>query len=130
MILLIYIPTREIDETQLTLSIGEWCPQFQIERFETFGDFQERLKKPRCESTCAMLFAPDKQDLVDLLSIQHLFRNVPIILIISARNHDTISMAHRLRPRFLSYFAPLSTKINLEEILAVLKKMSQTYGLL
>lgn len=129
MVLFIYIPTRKVDDAPLALSLAERGPQFRIERFETVGDFQERLKKPREEPTCAMLFAPDRQDLIDLLSIQHLFRNIPIILVISTRNHDTISMAHRLRPRFLSYFAPLSTEINTEEILAVLHKMSQTYDL-
>ncbi len=129
MVLFIYIPTREVDDTPLALSIAEWGPQFHIERFETVGDFEDRLKKPRYEPTCAMLFAPDRKDLVDLLSIKRLFRNIPIILVIPAKNHDTISMAHCLRPRFLSYFAPLSTKINTEEILAVLHKMVQTYSL-
>jgi hypothetical protein len=129
MVLFIYIPSRKIDETPLTLSIAEWGPQFQVERFKTIGDFEERLKKPRYEHTCAVLFAPVMQDLVDLLSIQLLFRNIPIILVIPTGNDDIIAMAHRLRPRFLSYFAPLSTEINAEEILAVLRKMFKTYDL-
>ncbi len=129
MVLYIYIPTRELDETPLTHSIAEWGPQFQIERFENVRDFEKRLKKPRYENTCAMLFAPGRQDLVDLLSIRHLFRNIPIILVISVKNHDTISLAHQLRPRFLSYFSPFSTEINTQELLAVLQKMSQAYDL-
>jgi hypothetical protein len=129
MILFIYIPGRKVDETPLTLSLAEWDPHFLIERFKTIGDFEEHLKKPRYEPTCAVLFAPDRQDLVDLLSIQRLFRNIPIILVIPTGNDDTIALAHRLRPRFLSYFPPLSTEIDVEEILAVLRKMFQAYDL-
>ncbi len=129
MVLFIYRPSREVDDGALTRSMAQWGPHLQIESFETVAAFHERLKKPRYEPACAMLFAPDRQDLADLLSIRQLFRNIPIVLVIPRSNHDVVSMAHRLRPRFLSYFEPLSNEIRTEEILAVLQKMFQTYGL-
>ena len=128
MVLFIYIPTREVDDAPLTRSITRWGPQLQIERFENVAELHERLRKPRYEPACAMLFAPGRQHLIELLSIRQLFRDIPIVLVIPTTNHDVISLAHRLRPRFLSYFEPLSNHIRTDEILAVLRKMFQTYG--
>jgi hypothetical protein len=121
--LYIYIPKKEIQESPLIRLIGKEIPQFQIEIFRSIEDLKVRLKEPRYMSTTAVIFAPDRQDISDILSLEHLLRDIQIILIISHDNHGTISMAHYLRPRFISYFSIFSKEINVREIISVLQNM-------
>jgi len=121
--LLIYIPTEEIRETSLVQLIEDRTPQFQIKIFRAIEDFKDKLKEPRFEFTAAIVFAPDRQDISDVLSLEHFLRDIQMILIISHENHGTLSMAHYLRPRFISYFSLFTKEINTGEIISVLKKM-------
>jgi len=121
--LLIYIPTEEIQESLLIKLIGKHIPQFRIEIFREVEDFRSKLKERRFEFTAAVVFAPDRQDISDVLSLEHFLRDIQIILIISQENHGTLSMAHFLRPRFISYFSHLSKEIDAGEITSVLRKM-------
>jgi hypothetical protein len=41
---------------------------------------------------------------MDILSIQYLFRDTPIILFAPDNEKETIALAHQLRPRFLGDF--------------------------
>ena len=119
----VYIPTEEINESSLIQLIGERTPQFQIKIFRSIKDFKTRLKKPRYTFTVAIVFAPNRQDISDILSLDHLLRDIKIILVISHDNHGTLSMAHILRPRFISYFSFSSKEIDSGEITSVLQKM-------
>jgi hypothetical protein len=121
--LFIYIPTKEIPESQLMQLIEKRTPQFQVETFRSIEDFKVRLVQPRFKFTVAIVFAPNRQDISDILSLEHCLRDIQIILIISHENHGTLSMAHFLRPRFISYFSYLSNEIDTGEIIPVLQKM-------
>jgi hypothetical protein len=121
--LFIYIPTKEIYESLLIQLVGKQIPQFQIEIFRSIKNFKNRLIKPRYEFTIAVVFAPDRQDISDVLSLEHFLRDIQIILVISHDNHGTLSMAHFLRPRFISYFSFFSKEINTGEIISVLQEM-------
>jgi len=121
--LFFYIPTKEIHESVLVRLIEERIPQFRIEIFRSAEDFKSKLNELRYEFTVAIVFAPDRQDIADVLSLEHFLRDIQIILIISHENHGTLSMAHYLRPRFISYFSHFSKEINTGEIISVLQKM-------
>jgi hypothetical protein len=121
--LFIYIPARESNEPILTRLIGKQIPQFRIEVFRSIEAFKTRLKEPRYKFAAAVVLAPDRQDISDVLSLEHFLRDVQIILIISHENHGTLSMAHYLRPRFISYFSFLSKEIDTGAIISVLQKM-------
>jgi hypothetical protein len=66
----------------------------------------------------AILLTNSRVDLMDILSIQHLFRDTPIILFAPDNERETIALAHQLRPRFLS-----DTQSDFEVISGVLNKM-------
>jgi hypothetical protein len=121
--LFIYIPTEEIRESPLVELIETKTPGFQIELFRSIKDFETRLKKLRYESSIAIIFAPDRQDISDVISLEHCLRDVQIVLIISHENHGTILKAHCLRPRFISYFSFPSKEIETGEITSVLQNM-------
>ncbi len=121
--LFFYIPTKEIHESLLVRLIKERIPQFRIEIFRSTKDFKAKLNELRYEFTVAIVFAPNRQDISDVLSLEHFLRDIQIILIISHENHGTLSMAHFLKPRFISYFSHVSKEIDVGEITSVLQKM-------
>jgi hypothetical protein len=77
---------------------------FREGKKEVHQDIQslvKSLREPVEEKNIAVLLPADRKDLQDLLSIQHLLRDIPLVLLISDPNKETMVMAHRLRPRFV-----------------------------
>ena len=80
------------------------------ENIEVFGDLQSlsaRLRGPSDlqddEAVVVILFPANRDDLKEILSIQPLLQNVRTILIAPDQETETVTMAHMLRPRFLTY---------------------------
>jgi len=99
----------------------ESCMQGKItETFNSVKILSRRLCRPNTtrEETIAVLFAVDRKDLLDLISIRDLLDNIGIILILPDDKKETISAGHRLRPRYISY-----TDGNFKDVAAVLNKM-------
>lgn len=97
------------------------CMQDKItETFNSVKNLSKRLCLPntKMEETIAVLFAIDKKDLLDLLSIRDLLDDIGIILILPDDKKETISAGHRLRPRYISY-----ADGNFNDVAAVLNKM-------
>jgi hypothetical protein len=71
------------------------------EVYQNIQSLVNSLREPVEEKNIAILLPIDRKDLQDLLSIQHLLRDIPLILLISDPDKETMVMAHRLRPRFV-----------------------------
>jgi hypothetical protein len=93
-------------------------PKGKIEIHRNFEGLSHRLREPLDNRVVAILLLTSRGDLANILSIQHLLRDIEIILLAPNSNPETIAMAHQLRPRFLTY-----TNSDFEELGAVLKKM-------
>ena len=89
-----------------------------IEIFRTAGDLNSRLRQFRCNLEVAVLMASSRKELQHLVSLQDLFGDIRIILILPDSDRDTISQGHKLYPRFLSYVDG-----NFADVAAVLAKM-------
>jgi hypothetical protein len=76
-------------------------PDGKREVHQNIQSLVKSLREPVEENNIAVLLPADWKDLQDLLSIQHLLRDIPLILLISDPNKETTVMAHRLRPRFV-----------------------------
>jgi hypothetical protein len=50
-----------------------------------------------------ILLVGRREDILELISVRHLFRDVPVVLIVPDTDDQTIALAHRLRPRYLTY---------------------------
>ncbi|MGE5254953.1 MAG: hypothetical protein ACM3N7_13375 [Planctomycetaceae bacterium] len=76
-------------------------PDGKREVYQDIQSLVKSLREPVEEKNIAVLLPADWKDLQDLLSIQHLLRDIPLILLIADPNKETTVMAHRLRPRFV-----------------------------
>jgi hypothetical protein len=63
-----------------------------------------------------------REDILELICVRHLFRNVPVVLVVPDTDNQTIALAHRLRPRYLTYIDG-----NFLGLSAVVNKMSERY---
>ena len=64
-----------------------------------------------------------QEELIDIIHIRELFRDIRIVLILPDREESTVAKGHRLYPRFFSYIDS-----DFKEIAAVLNKMlNHTY---
>jgi hypothetical protein len=94
-------------------------PRIKGEIYPTLESLAQRLREPYDgEDKVALLVATDQKNLGDLLSLQHLFLNVPLILLVPDRTPETMALAHRLRPRYLN-----DVQGDFTSVIEVLRKM-------
>jgi hypothetical protein len=74
----------------------------RVETPPTVDDLVRRLREPSEETKVLILLINDREDLKYLLSIPHLFLNVPLVVQVPDDSPETMQMAHRLRPRYLN----------------------------
>lgn len=87
---------------ELMKLIGTAVQDGKGEVHQNIQSLVKSLREPVEEKNIAVLLPADRKDLQDLLSIRHLFRDVPLILLVSDHSKETMAMAHQLRPRFVS----------------------------
>jgi hypothetical protein len=95
------------------------------ETFNSVAHLSHRLHWPYAKrgETIAVLFAADRQDLANFLSIRDLLEGISIILVLPDNENETIAAGHRLRPRYISY-----ADGNFEDVAAVLIKMEEKFS--
>ena len=90
----------------------------QLEMCRTFDSLSRRLCQPSNDLDIAVLAAANGEDLLKILSLRNLLSDIRIILILPDSKPDTISKAHAIGPRFLTYLDSY-----VEELQSVLSKM-------
>lgn len=95
----------------------------QVESYGSIKELTKRLQRPRKEELVGIFMPSGEEDLSNLLSINHLVRDIRIILVLPDRNEKTISIGHSLRPRFLTY-----ADGDLRDVEAVMNKMMGNPG--
>jgi hypothetical protein len=74
----------------------------RVETTPTVDDLIRRLREPSEETKVVILLINDPEELRRLISNQHLFLNVPLLIQAPDDLAETVQMAHRLRPRYLN----------------------------
>ncbi|HXZ38310.1 MAG TPA: hypothetical protein VEL68_19950 [Thermodesulfobacteriota bacterium] len=122
----VLIHTMEAAESLVKMkkAIETALPNIKGETFSTLESLAQRLKEPYDgEEKVALLAATDQKNLEDFLSLQRLFLNVPLILLVPNRSTETMALAHRLRPRFLN-----DVQGDFTAVIEVLRKMVAVQG--
>jgi len=101
--ILIYSGRADALGEQLQEIIEERFRNWTIEPYTGIRELSERLRKPLYDVDTAVLLASTKRDLEGLLSLQDILCSLPLILILPDTDHESISKAHRLCPRFVAY---------------------------
>lgn len=88
------------------------------ETFESIKGLSDRFRQPARSECIAILLIMTRAELREILLIKDLFDDVRVILILPDKLSETISIAHKLRPRFLSFIDS-----DFKDVSTVLEKM-------
>ncbi len=90
--------------------------------YTSISKLAHRLQDNMDHDTIGIFLTSDQDELSGLLSIQHLFRSIRVILVVPDREHHTISKGFSLKPRYLSY-----ADGDLSDVAAIMDKMVGRY---
>jgi len=74
-----------------------------IKAYRTFDDFKQGLLQQRQKPHTAILVAANAKDLKRIITLDKLLTDMRIVLVLPDRRKETVSVGHRLRPRYISY---------------------------
>jgi hypothetical protein len=92
-----------MDAEYIKKSFGKMVPDSHIEYCHTFDELSHWLRRPIYECFVAVLIAADREELSGFLKLKDLLSYVKLILIVPDQDDETLTNAHKLRPRFLSF---------------------------
>lgn len=95
----------------------------RIELYRSLASLKQRFCLPTERRIIAIIFATDKEDLLDIISMKYFFSDVQVVLILPSRRKDIIALGHGLRPRFITY-----KDADFRELLSVIRKMAGNSG--
>lgn len=91
-----------------------------LELYRTVENLSRRLHKNKVDASVALLLVSNRDELSSLVSLRSLMSDIRIILIIPDEEEGTVTLAHKLRPKFLA-----TKDSDLQDLAAVLMKMLQ-----
>jgi hypothetical protein len=115
---LVYGNQGNIVTQRLKEAIRRVVPLKHVEEYQTVESLSNGLRRPLLSQAITILLAENRGDLAGLLSIGDLLWDIPLILILPDSDEETISTAHTLRPRFLTF-----ADSDFADLAAVLGKM-------
>lgn len=112
--LMLYSPEADADEYQLLAHINK---AEEIVIYRSAEAFRARLAEPVQIAKIIIVIA-DQKTLFRLIEWDDLLNDRKLILILTDDSAETISMAHRFRPRYVAFKGD-----NIEDVVTVLEKM-------
>ena len=120
---LFYATKRNKSAERLQKVVEAVVPQDQLVMHRTFGSLSRRLHQPGNDLNIAALTATSEEELAEIFSLRDFLSDIRIILILPDTKRATISKAHTMGPRFLTY-----VDSDFEEVKAVLSKMLEKFN--
>lgn len=118
--LFLYAPVSEGTIERMARKLASVVPRDSLRVCSTIGNLCQNLRMPKQDLTIAVLVPANRGDLLELRTIRPMFRDVQILLVLPDAEEETIAMAHRFRPRYLTCVTD-----NLSALGAVVTKMCE-----
>ncbi len=103
---------------RLQKAINAAVPEELTKVYGSLESLSQRLCQLTYNLKIAVLLAANREELLGILSVRDLFRDIPIILILPDQEKETVSDGLRLSPRFFTY-----VDSNFKDVTGVLEKM-------
>jgi hypothetical protein len=119
--LLLYAPVSEDVRERVVDTLEPVVPDHDVRVCATIGNLYRKLQTSRQHRTIAVLVLSNRNDLKKLCSIRPVFRDVRILLVLPDTEEETIAMAHRFQPRYLTFVDK-----NIPALATVVDRMSRS----
>lgn len=123
MAVILYLPEHNGAGARLHRIVKEVLSERNIEWFGSLNEMSQRLHEPIPDVKIAILYLTNKQDLLRVCAMGDFLGDIRLILVLPDGNPETISKAHLLRPRFITY-----VDNSFDDLGLVLKQMYHLYG--
>ncbi len=74
----------------------------KFEVFKGLPELADRLRKPRDASLVVLVLGPSHEDLKRIFGLREYLQDARILLVLEDLNPETIALAHRVKPTFIS----------------------------
>ena len=115
---LFYAPSGDQDGDRLQRTLDEMLPRGSVETHRTLTGLIQRLRNRNAEPEVVLLMPENRLELSGVYALLDELRDVRLVLVLPDGEDETIAMAHRLRPRFVTY-----ANKDYSELQQVLQKM-------
>ena len=99
-----YSTTDGEAEKKLMKLVSALVPEKDLESVDSLGRLKNILRRPCIEQTVAILIASTGKELQELRELSELLSFVRLIIIAPDENKETIDLAYKLHPRYLSFY--------------------------
>lgn len=82
--------------------IAQWAGARRVEYYEQITDLVARMRRPRLNIAVIVVVCENRAVLRQVVQQRHLFDGMPMILVLPDYETETLSIAHKLYPRFLN----------------------------
>ncbi|HYA48436.1 MAG TPA: hypothetical protein VEG35_01950 [Burkholderiales bacterium] len=100
---LFYMRTPGIREDDLLRAVAPFVSRGSLEVFADLESFAGRVRRPKDLPSVALIWNPTKDDLRALASLRVLLGGGRILLVLPDQEEETIALAHRVRPAYITY---------------------------
>jgi hypothetical protein len=116
--ILFYSPSDNESGDRVKQVLDELMPHGKVESHRQITGFVQRLRMPSSDLQILIFMPANRSELFAASSLLEEMQGIRLILILPDRENETLSMAHHLRPRFVTY-----ANGDYSELKEVLKKM-------
>jgi hypothetical protein len=119
--LLFYMRSPGGREDELLSAVAPFASNGSLEVFPDIPSFAVRIRRPKAVPSIVLIWNPTKEDLREFYSLREFLKGVRILLVLSDQDEETIALAHRIFPAYLT-----DVESGISEIVSVLKKLVRT----
>jgi len=116
---ILYVPNSGRDDIQQR--IEDMIPGKGLKIYKTLEGLSERLHQPIDPETILIIVARSQEKLSEIFPLRRVLGDVRTVVVAPDQDPKTVSLAHQLRPRFLTY-----VNSDFGDLVAVLQKMIET----
>jgi len=120
---LFYMRTPGAKEDALLGAVAPFVSGGSLEVFTDLRSLAARIRKPKDAPSIAVVYNPNAPDLGALVSMRELLRGVRVLLVLPDEDEETITLAHRVRPAYITYIDDGPSGI-----VSVLKRLAAAAG--
>jgi hypothetical protein len=119
----LYLPESNESGANLLRIIKAAIPDHAIEIYSSISELSERLHRPMLNSGVAVLYASSRSELMEIIYLSDLLRELKVVLVLPDSQPDTLDKAYTLCPRFIAV-----AESDFKHLGVVLSKMMDLYG--
>lgn len=87
---------------QFVADVTTLVPRDKLEILRGYPALAERLKRPRDPFLSVLVLGPSHEDLRRIVSLREYLKDARVLLVLGDESEETIALAHRLRPTYIS----------------------------